>query len=255
MQFRLVLALSISILLIGVASWSRFTILGKTPAGIIAVEQLGTSDNDYSEIINDFIEPKTASTTPRETPLSGTDLIGRRLILDYIGLAASGEVTEANIAALADQYVKSVPTLNQAVVINPTDIKAVSNSQSNFQNYANTLTKIHSEYAERVGNAYAGGNSINDLGPELYSFTSTFSSAYTNAAVKLQNLSVPASLVPTHLEVVNSYLSSAAAMKAISEAEQDSVAAFAGLITLKENASKEDALLNEISRILTSNGI
>jgi len=93
------------------------------------------------------------------------------------------------------------------------------------------------------------------LNTALYSFALTLSTAYTEAASKLKNLPVPASLVPTHLQLVNSYLSSATAMKAVSETEQDSAAAFAGLVVLNENLNKENTILTEISQILTSSGI
>lgn len=255
MRFNLALAVLMSVLLIGVSSWSRFTTTNKTQQGIVAVEQFNTNNDDYEDILQDFSTPKTASTTPVERSLSNTDLIGRQLILDYIGLAGSGQATDASVAALAEQYVISIPSINKAPTINSKDIQVVSNIKTNFQSYANEFTKIHKSYAEYINKAYVVGTNLNTLNPELYSLAITFSTAYTDTALKLKNLPVPTSLVSAHIQLVNSYLSSATAMKAISETEQDSAAAFAGLITLNENLDKENAFINAISQILTSNGI
>src|SRR3989344_3691919 len=228
MRFRLALALLISILLVVTASWSRFGTTNYAPS-IATLEQIQTDNEYYSDdsFIRDFLKPSTASTTLPAEPLSNTELIGRQLILDYIGLATSGQATEANIDAVANKYLESIPK----------------------------IIKIHREYAENINKAYAGANSLKTLNPAMYAFTLTFNISYINAANGLKNLPVPTSLADLHLQLINSYFSSAASMKALSETEQDSTAAFAGLIILNENLDKEDVILNEISNILTANGI
>lgn len=254
MRLRLALAFLVSIALIGVASWSRFAVAEKTPANIVAIEQPEISGDDYDEILRDFLEPKTATSTPSEKgPLSSTDLIGRGLIMDYIGLAASGQATEASIATLANQYVTSIPALSKAQTISYSDLKKVTDTKINFQNYADELIKIHNSYAEIINGTNL--DAFTNLNPNLYSMASTLGQAYIEAASKLKSLPVPTSLIQVHLQLVNSYFSSAAAMNAISGTETDSAAAFAGLITLNDNLTKEDAFLSEISQILTSNGI
>lgn len=255
MRLRLALAFLVSIALIGAASWFRLTTSENAPSNIVAVEQFGTSDVYDGNILRDFLEPKATSTTSVETTLSNTDLIGRQLILDYVGLAASGGAGPESIDALANKYIDNLPALNDTPSIGYADIKTVPNTKSNFQNYADEITKIYIEYAERISKASIGGDNLNTLNPALYSFALTFNAAYIDAALKLQNLSVPASLAPIHLQLVNSYLSSAAATKAVSETEEDSAAAFAGLVILNKNVVKEKTLINEIDRTLISNGI
>lgn len=255
MQFRLALALSVSLLLIGVASWSRFTTLEKMPTDIVAVEQLELTDEDYDEILGDFTEPKTASTTSPEIPLTNTDLLGRQLIMDYLGFAADGEATENDIVNLANKYVEGLPTLSASTVINYSDIKTVPDTKSNFQKYTDALTKIHDEYGEKMSRAQNSVSNFSTMSPELYSLYLTMSNTYTNTASKLRGLPVPASLAYMHLALVNNFFSNAAATNAMYKADEDPATAFAGLITLGENVNKESTLLNQIGQILTSNGI
>ena len=255
MRFRLALAFSVSVILIGFASWSRLGTAENTQPGIVAVERLGTNEEGYQDFLQDFLEPKTLEATSPGEPLSNTDIIGRQLVMDYIELSASGKATEASLAALADRYVESIPALTQASSISYADIQTVPDTKANFQNYADKLVKIHKDYAARIGKAAAQEASFESLNPALYSFVSTFGAAYKDAALKLQGLPVPAALVKSHLQLVNKYLSSAAAMEAVSKTETDSATAFAGLIVLKRNVDEEEALRGEISRILTLNGL
>jgi hypothetical protein len=256
MRFRLALAFLVSFLLIGAASWFRFAPADKIEPNIVAVKQAGADDTYYEEILPSFIEPKSASSSSptSKSELSSTDIISRSLLGEYIDLATSGAATDASIRALADRYVESIPTLNQTTVINYNDIKTVSNTRSNLESYADTLTEIYTEYAVQISNSSRGKN-LAVLGPDLYLVAKTFNQAYTEAALKLRNITVPTPLVFSHLQLVNSYFSSAAAMEALSKTDEDSATAFAGLITFNENLEKEDAILTEISRILTSHGI
>lgn len=256
MRFNLALAVSLSIILIGVASWSRFRTTNYIQPELIAIEQLGANSDDYETILHDFLEPETvgmASTS--DSQFSNTDLIGQKLVLDYISLAANGQATEASLISLANQYVESIPALNKAEVLSTLNIKTVPNTQINFQKYADALTKIYGEYVENINKVQMAGSNLENLNPVFYSATINLSNTYTTTALKLKDLSVPIVLLSPHLKLLNNYLSSASAMEAVSKTEQDPVASFAGLITLKENTDKEEVLLNEIGQILISNGI
>ncbi len=256
MRFRLTLALLLSLLLVVTASWSRFGTTKYVPS-VATLEQMQTNDEYYSDesFVGDFLKPNTASATLPAESLSNTELIGRQLILDYIGLATSGQVTETNIATIANKYLEIIPKINKTQQISRSDIEIVPDTKSNFQNYADQLLKIHKEYADNINRAYTGANSLKTLNPALYAFTLVFNVSYIDAANKLKSLPVPISLADLHLQLINSYFSSATSMKAVSETEQDSTAAFAGLIILNENLDKEDIILSEIGNILTTNGI
>ena len=253
MLFRLVLALSISVLLIGVASWFRFGTTEYAQPNIVAIEQLGVGEGSYEDILHDFLEPKTASSTFPQGSLSNTDLIGRQLILDYIGLAASGQATEANITALANEYVEKIPTLHKTGKIVSQDIKALPDTKTNIKNYSDELARVYKEHAEHINavNANNLGTSNNIYTP----FAESMAIIYKGTALKLKGFYVPLSLVPLHLELVNTHLSSAAAMNSIFETEKDPVTAFAGLITMSKNLDEEVIILKEIDNFLKTNAI
>lgn len=254
MRLRFALALLISIILIGGASWYRFGTTEYVQPNIIAVEQ---SETNYKNAIEEFLGPKayTASSTPSSGPLTNTDIIGRSLLSDYILLEARGNATDANIIALADKYVQVLPTLNVAPTIDYVDIKTTSNTKINFQNYANRLEEIYEENTNDVSRAYAEAGSPDTSNPAIYSFISTFGTIYAETASKLQNMSVPLSLVGNHLQLVNGYLSSATGMEAISKIKQDPSVALAGLMAINESLNKEEIILDKIRKILISNGI
>jgi len=254
MRLNLALALSVALLLIGGAAWYRLSLTSSTSYNLAVVEPTLTNE-DYDEITADFFGPKATSTTVSSEPLTNTDLIGRQLVLDYISIAANNGGTEADIAALANQYVEGIQTLNRVDTISYADIKTVSNTKSNFQNYSDAATQIYNEYEGILGGAAGNSEALNALGSALYSVTTTMSGAYTGLATKLKNLAVPASIAQSHVELVNIYLSSAVAMEAISNTENDPASAFAGLIMLKENSDREQRLLDQINQTLISNGI
>lgn len=256
MQLRFILAVFLSIALVGLASWYRFGVESYTqPVDLAALESTSIDSEYYSDeaFLEEFLKPKATSTVAVAEDLSSTDIVGRQLILDYVNLAASGGASISSINALADKYVDSIPSLNKAEPLNITDIKIVADSKVNFQNYAEVITDIHNSYAQELVGLGISGVGLNTLGPELYAFTKAFSQAYKKAAFRLESLPVPQSLASKHLELINSYLSSAAAMESIAHTEEDSAEALAGIIVLKTNLDKEDSLLVEISDILTLN--
>ncbi|MFZ2484613.1 MAG: hypothetical protein WAX80_00200 [Minisyncoccia bacterium] len=254
MPFRLALALSASVILIGLASWQRFSDLTEVQ-NIVAVERPDITEEEYGPILNDFVEPGATTTIPFSGPVNNTDLISRQLILDYISMAANGQATEATIENLANQYVESIPMIGQSPVLTLEDIKSVSDSKTNSQNYANAMLEIHRNLARQITRSQGSNTDLGTLNASLYPFALSIGRAYTLASLKLKDLSVPKSIAPTHLQLINNYLSSAHAMKSLSEAEQDSTSAFAGLVVLSENIEKERVLLDRISQILTANGI
>ena len=258
MRARLILAFSVSIMLIGVATWSRFAFVDKPPANIVAVTDAGSSLDDSQEVLKDFLAVKTATSTlpaASEKPVTDTDLIGRQLILDYVGLAASGGAGTESIDALANKYIESIPTLNRAPVLSYADLKTVTNTRANFQSYADKITKIYKSYEAGMKAAGLSDESNYSLNPALYSSAAAFSKIYEDTATALKNMPVPGALLQSHLGLINTYLSNAEAMVAVSNTQENSAAAFAGLVALNENIDKEQESLTEITRILTSNGI
>jgi len=257
MSFRIALALSLSVILVGVASWNRFIGIEKVNPTISVVENTNTEAQDkyYQELIKGYTESSTSTPTKK---LTGTDLIGRQMIIDYVDLSTSGQASVQNIDALAQRYVENIPTLNNAPKASILDIKVVSNNQTNFQSYSNALVSIQTQYANDANNSYDLNNKnldINNLGKSYYNFSKSMSFVYKKVADRLMETPVPGSLVQKHLELINIYLSSSSAMEAMSKTEEDPATSFAGIIALKENVTRENSVLSDILKILKENNV
>ena len=256
MRFRLALALSLSLLLIGVATWDRFAAPYEYKApSVVAIEQFGINGDSYEAVVQDFTEPKSEEVTPPSTePLSNTDIVGRQMIMDYITIAAGGQATEANLTNLANQYVSSLPALLTFHKISYADLKTVSNAKENLRSYADAFDQIYIEHSTRINNVLAGSNIV--VSPEnYYALIGKSSSMYEDLSLELKNLPVPLLLASTHAELVNIELSSAAATKAVLKMEEDPATGFAGLIHIGANLDHEISLLKEIEQILKANGV
>jgi hypothetical protein len=261
MRFRLSIALLLSIVLIGSALWFRLaqaekpgtlTLVTDTTADNSASAASAVTDLDNTDATD--LVPKASTTTPPEN-LSTTDLISRSLLSDYIDLAANGEDTDDNLNTLANKYADQVPGLTTAKTLKASDIVTLDDSASNYQNYTNEFNKIHKAYADYLNSAKVQKKNITDLGPDLYFAARAFSTAYSVAADSLSKLPVPLSLASLHLELINTYYSSAAAMSAISKTENDSATAFAGLVTLSSNLKLEDELMIQIGETINNHGV
>lgn len=249
------IALLFAVLLILGALWFRHNSTKKSELSLVAQVQPATSDT-YNQILNDYFSASastTASSTAPTTPLTDTDIIGRQLILDYVDLAASGKATDESVKALAEKYVGQIPSLNHGDTINIADLKTAFNNKANFQVYGDSFLKIERGYAEELNKATPTTASL--AATQMSLTTGKISQAYTHAALELKGLTVPVALLPQHIQLINSYLQSAAATKAASESNTDSSKAFAGIISLNTNIDKEAALVTNIVQILKSNGV
>ncbi len=224
-------------------------------ANLIAVEPRNLSDSEYQALLADLAEPRDTTTSAPEEPTETADLIGRQFVMDYIDLASNGEAGAASIEALAEKYVESIPTLNTAPRLAYTDLKIVTNTNVNFQNYAQETAKIYEIYKAKLEETGIQDGKLDSLSPVLYSSATTISETYTEAASQLAATAVPGSMAQAHLGLINSFLSTAEAMKALSGAGRDSAKAFAGIITLNENIDKEQGFIQEIDAALASHGI
>jgi hypothetical protein len=250
MRGRLAIALSVSLVLIGFASWSRLSGGEKTQPSLLAVAQF---DTNPEEVLRDFLATKeTVSASSTET-LTDTDLLGRQLMLDYVALAANGGATEEALAALAERYVENLPTLTNAEALTAFDLKVVSNNRGSFQTYAAALENIYRTYATGLLGAY----SVESLkiGSKSASMSNKMSEIYRQTALKLRAVPVPADVAEEHLALLNIYLSNASAMESLAVASSDPAQSFAGILAYKANATKEQEIISKIEKILEKNGV
>lgn len=240
MQKGIAAALAVSVILIGGATSARFASHKKTEPTLSAVSNpIESKDN----LISAYLKNSTSTRAEAEN-LTGTDLVGRQLILDYIALARAGEATPNNLSALAERYTESIPTLLVPTTVSYFDLKIVSNSQVNLGNYSKALDKIYRNYASEILR-------VDSQDPQFELMADTYSSA----AIELKSLSAPSALADSHLILVNIYLENTTAANALSNYQNDPARSFAGLIVIRNNAEKEQETLGKIKAILDENGI
>lgn len=257
MRFKLALALSISVLLIGAASWYRFVANDQSKtyvAELAPVENLISNKDLMLAITDTNTNSDTTTSSPRTEAPDNISLLSRSLFLDYINLAGSGEATSNDLNTLAEEYVDKIPGLHNPKVVSLADLKIVADSKTNFQSYSAELVSIYNSYTQKVNTAYPG-STVSGLDPTFYAFVLIFSDAYTEAATRLQITPVPTSLATLHRDLINNYLSGALAMSEISKTKEDPAIAFAGVIALKNNLNKENLLISQINQTLVSYGI
>lgn len=255
MPFRIALALSLSVMLVGAASWWRFSTVQYVKPVLTTVEQLdayGLSDDDF---IRDFTEPKPEEVIVKKEPLSQTDIIGQQLIMDYIGLATSGGAGPQSINALAEQYASIIPTLSKPDKLGYQDVKMAPNTTSSLKIYSEELGKIYVTHSLNINKIYTSGIEGVSLDKAYYSFAKEASLEYRNVVNELRKLPVPLPLATFHLELINIHLSNLAAMESIAQAQEDPLVAFAGFVSANESSGREVAALEEIGKILKTNGI
>ncbi len=247
------MALSASLVLIGGASWTRFN--HSNQAGLVAVagNNLPQNTYDYDALTSTYL---ATSTQPGQdnTPLTPTDLVGRQLVIDYLGLAENGQVSDDSLNALADKYVESIPTLVTTSSKTLFDLKVTSNTSEAFQTYASKIQTIYSNYASTLLSSSSNPDSVS-LGPQSTAIAVKMAKIYQGAANSLLALSVPSQLAQAHLDLINLYLQDATAAEAISSSDDDPASSFAGLVAFKGNAQKEQEILGNIQKILTDNGV
>ncbi len=220
----------------------------------MAVAQEKVPEGYYEEILEKYLDSTTTPTTSTEEKedLTITDLVGRQLIMDYLAIEQNGQATEANLTALANKYVESIPSITITDKESLINLRVVSNNKANFQNYATEVGVIYRNYASELDRAY--GNGSVSLGAGSASMALKMSRVYTSTAAKLKAVSVPADLAEAHLELLNTYLENASAMDNLALSNTDPASSFSGLIAIKNNVEKEKVIISQIEEILNENG-
>lgn len=249
MRFNLALAIFVSLLLVGGASWSRFAPSDKQEASLIAVETKRQADEEYyNQVVLPVLEKSATSSIATAEPLTATDLVGRQLLSEYLSIAASGKVSEENINKLADKYIENIPSLSTSQQISLQNLSITSNSRENFRKYADEFLKIHSYFTDSINGLYP-------VQGDFSVFAKKLSEIYINTSSQMKSLSAPAALANLHLELTNSYLSSYSGLLSLGKMEADPATGFAGLVAISQNLGVENKIMTEIEGILTTYGI
>ncbi len=252
MKSGIIIAVSLSILMVGGAFWTRSNKPEITNS--LTLEQKQAKDNYETELFADFYQPSSTASTVSNEQLTNTDLISRQLIMDYLDLASKGGAGQETLDALAEQYAESIPTLSNSPKANYLDLKLTTDTNANLQAYSQTLGQIYMVHSKQISAAFSLGQSLTE-GPEFTKFAKNTAEIYKKTARDLITLSVPKELAEFHLELINKHLSSAAALESMLTASSDPMTAMSGLIAMRGNADEELVILQKIGDALTSHGI
>lgn len=251
-------SLIISVLLIGGALFFRFK--DSIPNQGLITAQNNLSDSYYKDLTEAFLNTASSTSISAEgdvveatqPSLNTTDIVSRQLISDYITLEQNGQATESNLNTLASQYADSIKTIITPVQITLTDLKIVKDSSQSIKTYSNELGLIYNSYLGQLNIAHpitsADSTATQSLANQILSL-------YTETATKLKTMPVPIGLADLHLQLTNIILSDVTSSQAIANSELDPTAALAGLITFRNNATKEQNIMGKIQQLLIKYGV
>lgn len=253
-RFRLTFALGISFALIATATWYRVTNanISSEPSLVVVNDSLNALNQD---IVNTDNIIKSVSSTTDSKSLTQTDFIGRQLFSDYIGLMNKGQATDQNLNNLAASYAKTIAEKPRAKLATSQEIKVISDTIENLKSYSEAISKNRTKYQQLVAKSSVTGTVDDPSSQGFESLMERFSDLYNQSANELKLLPVPAALKDNHIALINNYLSSAEAMKALAKTEVDPVEAYSALNTQATNSAEEQNLLLNIQKTLMANGI
>jgi hypothetical protein len=256
MRFNVALALSVSILIIGIASWSRFFAPVTVKPTLVAVDRGQVSQDEFAETFQDFLEPATvgmASTT--EEDLAVSDVVGRQLFSDYISLKSEGAVTPDNLQALAEKYANAVGTIGSTDRINNSQVTIIKDSSVVLKVYGDAVFQTRQKYQDLARNIAEKTEFSDYFDPRFKNFMMSMAKLCDQAAKELQNMPVPNSLADSHIKLINNYLDTGVVMQALGDLADNPIKAYAAINTQAEKAKEEEAILSNIRQILLSKGI
>lgn len=250
MKRSLGIALALSALLIGGASWFRFASAERLSPTITVV------NSGSSEISPTESDTGTDAVLPPSLPApkNDTELVSQQIFSDYMNLTLTGEATGENLTKLASVYATNIGGLHKAPRLLLTDLTIVDDTREAYDAYAASLTYIYATYQSKIAQALSGGK-IDTSGKAVTSFALALESLYQMEAEALRGISVPREVSNAHLRLINAYLSNAAAFKALANSDQDPASAYAGIVQQKKNGEEEKQAIAEIDRILTKHGL
>lgn len=258
MKPGIIAALVASVILIGSALYVRFD-RQSAPPSLVALNNEKLPDEYYSQVVSNFLGASSTSAVAASTPstnnepLTTTDLVGRQLILDYVGLIQAGDTSAESFSNLADRYSDSIPGIVSVNKLTLLDLHVVSNTNTNFTAYSQALGSAYSNYASQLVGSYSSNNVT--LSASSIDMFKKMSRIYQQIGDSLKAMSVPSDVSSLHLELTNIYLENAINMGALGDAQSDPAASLAGLIAYRSNAAAEQEVILKIQKILSDHGV
>lgn len=255
MKVGIFFSVTLSLLIVGGSLWYRLDQGHQTSAEALVSKGPLYNASELREFTNLTPATSTPVISEKGQELTTAEAIGHNLIAEYVTLAATGEATDDRVTAIASNYIENLPNLLKPETITLNELKIVPDSTANFRAYATTIQSAHQIFSQKIALASQNKSFSAETTDDLYVVMNAFNREYSALAQKLKATPVPQSLTSDHLDLINFYLSTATAAKAVTEEETDSAAAFAGLVTFKQNVDNQDLYLAPITKILNAHGI
>jgi hypothetical protein len=251
LRFNIVLALLISVILIGGSVFMRtYNNFSQEPL-LLAVS--GPENPLFSD--EAILEPNTSNTTASSTPLNTTDIISRQLFSDYIELSAKNQATPENLSALAGRYAEAILSSNSAPFVNEGQIILTSDSNEALLTYNRAFFNTRDKYTAQVTGLPQQFVFSDVSDPQFKAFMITLGGLYAQVASDLIKIPVPQSLAKNHVKLINNYLSNHKASLVIADFSENPIEAFSALNIQSKNSAEEAALLSNIRVALLNKGL
>ena len=252
MRFGTIFALLFSVVIVGLALLWRFSDTKETESVLYSVET--ERPDDYEEALAYFTQPaapQATTTKPAEPkPLTETDIITRNMLLSYMGTAIGNpDVKSEDMEEIAEFYLDEATKLHTFKRVNAEDLKIVADNEANARIYAKGFANIYATYAASMSDVMSSFTAAEQPEIAYAQFIAPVANYYSELATALKILPVPVSLSLLHMELVNIYLSNAAAMESANNIDSEPMVAMAGLVAIKENGTRESALLTELREV------
>lgn len=229
MRLGIGVALSFSILLVGVAGYFR-THVAKPLAAVVSV------DNLTEPVLVDNTPSTTTPATNSEDSLTTTDLVSRQMMLDYLALANMQQDSQQNIDNLANKYANKVDSLYSPPPAGQIDLNIVADNRQNYKNYSATI----SNFVNEMGSADSA-NQGDDI-----ALMKALASTYSKAVTELSTMAVPNGVSSLHRDLINKLAESAKALSVINDENADPMIAISDLSALYQNMSIEEGIIKNI---------
>ena len=164
----------------------------------------GDGEGDADEIATLRAE-KNGGAPISLTDLNETDQFAREFFATTVALSESGNLSEASIASLAENYAGGAVSWKQATIYTSTDLKTTEVTVTSKTNYEIDITKVFNTY--NIGSIdYINSipTYLEDRNVGSLSTLQATSKIYSDSVKSLLEITVPTSAVPAHLSLINS---------------------------------------------------
>lgn len=244
-RFRIIVALSLSVLLIGGTLWTKFR------DSATASVALTSSSLNYDSPAEELAAYNKAS----GENLNQTELMSRKLVADYFALKASGKATPDNIAKLGAQYGNELFITGTHSSVGSGEIRVAEDSNEHLSAYYRSLMETRARHKKVLDSSFQENEFKDVFASDFSQFMKLTSKEYMAIAQELLKMPVPKSLAENHLALINNYLAGSELAALISEIESNPAPAFAAFESQFKTGEQEEALVANVKVFLLSKGL